>query len=86
MEADSPSRDDDDRPQALVGWKLAGLPSGCLMVLQVARSQSEYEQNKMKHYNIAMTTNQIRLLGEFLVKVANDLEGKTTKKARWWTL
>ena len=86
MQDDSPSERDDDQPHVLVGWKVEGLARGCLLVLQGARSEIEFRQKKFRKYNLALTNNQIRLLGEFLVKVANDLEGKPTKKARWWTL
>ena len=84
-EGDRPGADE-ERPHALVGWMAEALPQGCLLLLQVVRSKAAFQQKDIKKHSIALTNMQVRLLGEFLIQVADDREGKKPKKARWWTL
>ena len=67
---------------ALVGWKRFQSPSGVIVQFQTARSANGAAPEKIDEYQVALTAQQMRLLGEDLERAADEIEGRTEDRPR----
>jgi hypothetical protein len=73
-------------PRALIGWTTMNITNGCVLKLQSTLSSHNLREGVVEEQALVMSMNQVRLLGEYLVKLADGREGKRPRKQRWWSL
>ena len=70
---------------ALLGWKRIPIGTGAVVRVQVTRSLRRDHEDFVDEYDVALTANQLRILGEDLIRAADEHEGRVpVAKRRWW--
>lgn len=73
--------------RVLVGWLSHVLPGqhNCLLRLQSTHSAGELEEGAVEGAQLVLTSNQARILGTYLVKLADEMEGREEEpqRRRW---
>jgi hypothetical protein len=60
-----------------------------ILRIQMAKTVTAYQEGKLDEYDLALSTIQLRQLGEYLLRAADAAEDRETRivrrrRRRWW--
>ena len=73
---------------AVLGWLRFPMGErGVIVRVQVTKAFDRKKEETVEEYDLALTTLQLRALGEDLIRAADEHEGRPTRlRRKWWRL
>jgi len=71
-------------PKVLVGWKRTETEHGCVLTLQLARTGSDFAEQKHLRTTFVMNERQLRSFARDLTRAANERGIELFSRPPWW--